>query len=40
MQSDGDDVFIRSLQQYLHANEFSHKLWETVAQVTGLLYLH
>ena len=40
MQSDGDDVFIRSLQQYLRANEFStgssHKLWETVAQVSGL----
>ncbi len=40
MQSDGDDVFIRSLQQYLRANEFStgssHKLWETVAQVAGL----
>lgn len=40
MQSDGDDVFIRGLQQYLRANEFStgssHKLWEAVAQVAGL----
>ncbi|KAL0050168.1 hypothetical protein WJX82_005668 [Trebouxia sp. C0006] len=40
LQSDGDDVFIRSLQQYLRANEFStgssHKLWQTVAQVAGL----
>ena len=40
MQSDGDDVFIRGLQQYLRSNEFStgssHKLWEAVAQVAGL----
>ena len=40
LQTDEDDVFIRSLQQYLRANEFStgtsHKLWETVGQETGL----
>ena len=40
LQSDPDDVFIRSLQQYLRANQFStgtsHKLWEAVAQETGL----
>ena len=40
MQSDSDDVFIKSLQKYLHANRFSsgssHKLWQTVADETGL----
>lgn len=40
MQADEADVFIASLQTYLRANELgtgtSHKLWEAVAQQTGL----
>lgn len=40
VQNDNTDVFITSLQKYLHANQFStgtsQKLWQAVAQETGL----